>query len=156
MLNRCRTIAAAATIAFGTTAFPEYSPAEIDLFQQAVNYVFTGNVAPQNAPEIVDRESCVVIVPDPRTDGFIRYYMARFRMEDALFDKIYSGSQVVYKLDVKGNDTIIEYLSSDKHTVRQQYRSAQIPLPGDIDQTQKAFRIIFADYCKPQNPKGPF
>jgi len=77
-------------------------------------------------------------------------------MEEALFDKIYLGSQIGYELDVKGNDTIIEYLGSDKRTITQRYRSAQIPLPGDIDQTQKAFRLIFADYCKPQKSKGPF
>lgn len=156
MLNRCRTIVAAATVAIGMAAFPECSPAQVDLFQQAVNYVFTGSVAPQNAPEIADRKSCVIIVPDRKTAGFIRYYMARFSMDDAQFDKIYSGSQIGYQLDVKGNDIIIEYLSSDKRTVTQRYRSAQIPLPGDIEQTQKAFRIIFADYCKPEKLKGPF
>lgn len=156
MLNRYRTIAAAASITFGAATFPEYSPAEVDLFQQAVNYVFTGDVAPQNSPEIVDRKSCIIMMLDAKTGGFVRYYMARFRMEDALFDKIYSGSQVGYDLDVKGNATIVEYLSSDKNTVTQRYRSAQIPLPGDIDQTQKALRIIFADYCKPEKSKGPF
>jgi len=155
-LNRYRTIAASVAVAFCTVSFPEYSLAEVDLFQQALNYVFTGDLAPQHAPEIVDRESCIVIMPDTKTGGFVRYYMARFRMEDALFNKIYSGSEVRYALDVKGNDTIIEYLSSDKRTVTQRYRSAQIPLPGDIDQTQKAFRIIFADYCKPKKSKGPF
>ena len=156
MLMSCKTIGAVATIVCCAVAFPKPGSAEVDLFQQAVNYVFTGDIAPQNEPEIVDRKSCVVVAPDPKTGGFVRYYLARFRMEEALFDKIYLGSQIGYELDVKGNDTIIEYLGSDKRTITQRYRSAQIPLPGDIDQTQKAFRLIFADYCKPQKSKGPF
>ena len=77
-------------------------------------------------------------------------------MDDALFDKKYSGSRVSYELNVKGDDVVIEYLNLDKKTVIQGYRSAQIPLPGDIDQTQKALRIIFTDHCKAEKPKTPF
>ena len=77
-------------------------------------------------------------------------------MDDALFDKRYLGSRVLYEVSVKGDDTVIEYLNPDKSTVIQGYRSAQIPLPGDIDQTRKALRIIFTDYCKAETPKTPF
>ena len=127
-----------------------------DLFQQAVNYVFTGMVAPQKSPEIVDRKSCIVVASDPKSDGYIRYYLKRFRMDEALFQKTYSGSRANYHLDVKGDEYVVAYLNADKHTVTQQYRSAQIPLPGDIDQTRKAFRINFTDYCSAQNSSGPF
>jgi hypothetical protein len=130
--------------------------AEADVFQQAVNYIFTGQVDPQNSPEIVDRKSCVVVLRDPNFNRYIRYRLNRFKMDDALFDKRYSGSRVFYEVNVKGDDTVIEYLNPDKKTVIQGYRSAQIPLPGDIDQTRKAMRIIFTDYCKPDTPKTPF
>jgi hypothetical protein len=40
--------------------------------------------------------------------------------------------------------------------VEQAYKSAQIPLPGNFDQTQKALKIIFADYCKADQLKTPF
>src|ERR1700733_14620005 len=83
-----------------TTAAP-------DRLQQAVNYVFTGRVDPSAAPDIVDRASCAVVVPDPKFKGYIRYYLGRFRMDDALFDKKYSGAHVDYTLDVKGDDIII-------------------------------------------------
>jgi hypothetical protein len=76
-------------------------------------------------------------------------------MDDALFDKRYAGSRVDYVLNVKGDEIILEYLNPDKQTVAQSYRSAQIPLPGDIDQTQKAFQII-ADRCKPKKSNAPF
>jgi hypothetical protein len=129
---------------------------EVDVFQQAVNYVFTGNIDPQDGPEIVDSKSCVIVLRDPKYNRYIRYYLSRFNMDDAIFGKKYSGSHPYYELDVKGDDVVIEYLNLDKKTVAQGYRSAQIPLPGDIDQTQKALRIIFTDHCKGEKPKVPF
>ena len=135
---------------------PLTARAENDIFQKAVNYIFTGKVEPQPAPEIVDRASCVVMIPNPKFQGYIRYYLSRFRTDTATFDKVYSGPRVTYQLDVRGDDVIIEYLSPDKKSVTQGYRSAQIPLPGDIDQTQRAFKVIFADYCKPKQSNAPF
>jgi len=130
--------------------------AKADVFQQAVNYVFTGKVDPQDGPEIVDRNSCVVVMRDPKFNRYIRYHLRRFKMDDALFDKKYSGSRVSYELSVKGDDLVIEYLSPDKKTVIVGYRSAQVPLPGDIELTRKALGIIFSDHCKPETPKSPF
>jgi hypothetical protein len=130
--------------------------AEADVFQKAVNYVFTGEVDPTDGPEIIDRKSCVVVMRDPKFNRYIRYYMSRFKMDVALFDKKYSGSRVFYTLSVKGDDVVIEYLKPDKKTVTEGYRSAQISLPGDIDQTRRALRIIFTDHCKPEKPKTLF
>jgi|SRR5712671_2386311 len=130
--------------------------AETSVFQQALNYVFTGKIDPQSGPEIVDRNSCVIVLRDPRYDRYIRYYFSRFKMDDVSFDKKYLGSRVYYEMDVKGDDVVIEYLDLDRKTVLQGYRSAQIPLPGDIDQTRKALGIIFADHCKAEKPKAPF
>jgi hypothetical protein len=128
----------------------------VDLFQEAVNYVFTGKTDPADAPEIVDRKSCIVVMRDPKYPRYIRYYLSRFKMDTANFQKIYAGSQTLYNLEVANDDILLEYLNIDKTTVTERYRSAQIPLPGNIDQTQKALRIIFADHCKADQTKTPF
>jgi hypothetical protein len=127
-----------------------------DLFQNAVNYVFTGRIDPQDAPEIVDRKSCVVMLRDTKFDRYIRYYLSRFRMDTANFSKTYAGSQAQYELEVKSDNVLLEYVATDKTTVAQAYRSAHIALPGNIDQTQKALKIIFGDYCKTEQEKTPF
>jgi hypothetical protein len=47
------------TVTLQTRAVPKD-----DVFQQAVNYLFTGKIDPGAGPEIVDRKSCVVVVPE--------------------------------------------------------------------------------------------
>jgi|SRR5580704_7841008 hypothetical protein len=138
------------------TAVFNRAAAQADLFQEAVNYVFTGKTDPADAPEIVDRNSCIVVMRDPKYPRYIRYYLSRFKMDTANFHKIYAGSQTLYNLEVANDDILLEYLNIDKTTVTERYRSAQIPLPGNIDQTQKALRIIFADHCKADQTKTPF
>jgi hypothetical protein len=149
-------MAVAAISIFGVIAMRTPAMADARLFQQAVNYVFTGQVNPQNAPEIVDSESCVVVMRDPKFKRYIRYHLTRFKMDDALYEKKYSGRNASYELNVKGDDVVIEYLNMDKKTVAQGYRSAHIPLPGEIDQTRKALDIIFTKYCKREKPRTPF
>jgi hypothetical protein len=111
-------------------------------------------VAPENGPEIVDRKSCIVVVRDPKWNRFIRYYLARFRLDDPNIDSTYSGRHVSYQLDFEGDKIVVEYLDLDKKTVTNGYRSAQIPLPGDIDQTKKALRVI-AERCKQDDAQKP-
>jgi hypothetical protein len=77
-------------------------------------------------------------------------------MDSAAFTKTYAGSQPLYELEVESDNILIEYLDIDKSTVTQGYKSAHIRLPGNIDQTQKALKIIFADYCKAEQQKAPF
>lgn len=132
-----------------------HAMADNDLLQQAINYVFTGTISPQESPEIVDRRSCIVVVPDNRFPRFIRYYFDRFWPEDTRITKKYSGARTLYELDVESDTVIIEYLGADKTTVVQGYKSAQISLPGNIVQTQKALKII-ADHCKADQQKSPF
>jgi len=151
-----RRSAVAAALLLGLVGLQTPALSEADVFQQAVNYVFTGSIDPQDGPEIVDRKSCVIVLRDPKFNRYIRYYLSRFNMDDAIFGKKYSGARPYYELDVKGDDVVIEYLNPDKKTVAQGYRSAQIPLPGDIDLTQKALRLIFTDHCKAEKPKAPF
>src|SRR5437763_15774224 len=122
--------------------------ADDDLLQQAVNYVITGTVEPQNGPEIVDRISCIVLVPEPKFKRYARYYLMRFKMDTARISKKYAGSQALYELEVEGDNVIFEYLKPDKVTVDYGFRSAHISLPGDPDQTEKALDLIFSQYCK--------
>jgi hypothetical protein len=155
-VRACKWLATLAVLALMGIGLPVPARAETDVFQQAVNYVFTGQVDLKDGPEITDREACIVVMRDPRFNRYIRYYLRRFKMDDALFEKRFSGANVSYELDVKGDSIVIEYLDPDKKAVIQGYRSAQIALPGDIDQTQKAFGIIFTKYCKAEKPKSPF
>ena len=146
-------------LAGGIVVFLWITPPQIralagdDLLQKAVNYLFTGRNNPQDAPEILDRKSCVVVVPDPKSKQFIRYYLGRFRIDTAFINKTYAGSETVYSLDVKGAEVIVEYLDLDKSTVLHGHKSAQISLPGDIDQTNTALALI-AGLCANRKPEA--
>jgi hypothetical protein len=130
--------------------------ATADLFQQAVDYVFTGRVDPSDGPQIVDRDSCIVVVPEPKFNRYARYYLTRFKMDAARISKKYAGAQTLYELEVEGDDIIFEYLKADKTTVDYGFRSAHISLPGEIDATEKALALIFSQFCRPAKPKVPF
>jgi hypothetical protein len=151
-----RPLAIAAVAFFAAAALHPRAVAEDDVFQQAVNYVFTGRVDLKDSPEIVDRKSCVVVVSDPRNKRYIRYYLSRFKMDVSRISKTYSGRQTFYTLEVEGDDVIIEYLNLDKTAVVSRYKSAQISLPGNITQTEKALHLIFSEHCKADDPKPPF
>jgi hypothetical protein len=146
----------AALFVLWTAPFQNQAAAADDLFQNAVNYVFTGRVDPPQAPEIVDRKACIVVLRDPKYDRYIRYYLSRFRMDTADFTKTYAGSQVLYDLEVDSESVLLEYLDMDKTTVTRAYKSAHISLPGNIEQTRKALNIIFSDFCKTQKQQDPF
>ena len=157
---RCRraerfiVVAAIVLVFFWTARLQARAAAEDDVLQKAIDYVFTGTVAPENGPEIVDRKSCIVVVRDPKWNRFIRYYLARLRLDDPNIDSTYSGRHVSYQLDFEGDKIVVEYLDLDKKTVTNGYRSAQIPLPGDIDQTKKALHVI-AERCKQDDAQKP-
>ena len=127
-----------------------------DLFQQAVNYVFTGRLDPSDGPQIVDRDSCIVVVPEPKFNRYARYYLIRFKMDTARISKIYAGAQTLYELEVEGDDIIFEYLKADRTTVDYGFTSAQIPLPGEIGPTKKALALISSQFCRLDKPKIPF
>jgi hypothetical protein len=146
-----------ATVAVVWMAAPPIrAGAEDDVLQKAINYVFTGTVDPKDAPEVVDRKSCVVVMRDPRLNRFIRYYLTRLHLDDPNIDSTYAGRQVRYQLDVESGNIVVEYLAPDKTTVINGYKSAQIPLPGDIDQTKKALQLIAARCKQDGTPKLPF
>ena len=50
----------------------------------------------------------------------------------------------------------MEYLGLDKTTVVNGYKSAQIALPGNIDQTKKALQLLAARCARDDAPKLPF
>jgi hypothetical protein len=155
--RRARTLLAVVLMAvILTVSLQRAAATESDLFQEAVNYVFTGTTDPADVPQIMDRKSCIVLLRDPKYNRYIRYHLKRFKMDTANFSKIYAGSRTLYNLEVTGDDVILEYLDMDKTTVTQAYKSAQIPLPGNIDQTQKALKIIFTDYCRAEKLDSPF
>jgi len=127
-----------------------------DRFQLAIDYVFTGRLDATNGPEITDRRSCIVLVPEPKFNRYARYYLSRFKMDTARISKKYAGSQTLYELEVEGDDVVLEYLKADKTTVDYGFRSAHISLPGEPDQTEKALALIFSQYCKAEKPQAPF
>jgi hypothetical protein len=138
----------------GCTA-PTQAGVRDELLQKAFNYVFTGTTDPKDAPDVVDLAACAVVVPDPRYPRFIRYYFGRIRPDNSRISKDYAGRQTLYKLEIESDNVVIEYLTADKTGVTQAFRSAQINLPGDIEQTQKALKVI-ADRCKGDGSKSPF
>lgn len=155
--HRIRLLLAVAAASFSWSLPPQArAAAEDDVFQQAVNYVFTGRIDPRDGPEIVDRKSCVVVVPDPKYKRYARYYLSRFKMDIARISKKYAGPQILYELEVQADDILLEYLNADKKTVAYGFKSAQISLPGDIDQTERALKLIFTGHCKSDRPKAPF
>jgi hypothetical protein len=127
---------------------------EDDVFQQAINYIFTGRIDPKDYPEIVDRKSCIIVIPEPNLNRYARYYLNRFKMDVSRISKKYSGRQIFYELEVEGDDIIFEYLKSDKTTVEFGFKSAHISLPGNFDQTEKALKLVFTEHCKPDKPKS--
>jgi hypothetical protein len=127
-----------------------------DVFQRAVNYVFTGEIDPKDGPQVVDRGSCIVVVPERKFNRYARYYLSRFKMDVARVSKKYAGTQVIYQLEVEGDSVIFEYLKADKSTIDYGFKSAQIPLPGNINQTERALQLIFTEQCKNDKPKSPF
>jgi hypothetical protein len=129
---------------------------ENDRFQNAVNYVFTGTIEPKDEPEIVDRKSCVVLVPDTKFKRYARYHLSRFKMDVSRISKKYSGPQILYELEVEGDDVVLEFVNLDKTTVAYGFKTAHIPLPGSLDQAERALQIIFSEYCKADKPKSPF
>jgi hypothetical protein len=129
---------------------------EDDVFQQAINYIFTGQIDPKGGPEIVDQKNCIIVVPEPDLNRYARYYLNRFKMDVSRISKKYAGRQVLYELEVEGDDTILEYLKADKKTVNFGFKSAHIALPGNIERTEKALHLVFSEHCKADQPKLPF
>lgn len=154
--NGIRRLLTVAAVAFlWAVPLQTRAPADDDPLQKAVNYLFTGQIDPQDAPEILDRKSCVVVVADPKFKRYVKYYLGRVGLDTAFINKTYAGPEILYSLDIKSADVIVEYLDLDKTTVLHRQKSAQIFMPGDIDQTNLAMKLI-AGRCKTDKPKIQF
>jgi hypothetical protein len=151
---RCLLAVAAGMLCMASQQHPAH--AEADVLQQAINYVFTGSIDPKDSPEITDRKSCVVVVADPKWKRFIRYHLGRLGLDDPRIDSTYSGRQALYQLDAQSDQVVVEYLGLDKTTVVNGYKSAQIALPGNIDQTKKALQFLATHCSRDDAPKLPF
>lgn len=148
-----------AAVAAAIALLPVWLPqarAEADVLQQAINYVFTGEIASQKNLEIVDRKACIVQLTDPDSKRSTRYYLSRFNMDTARYEKLYSGRAPSYRIYIEGDDDVVEFLNPDM-TVSHAHRSARFPLPGNIDRSQRALQLI-AEKCKDEEPtkKLPF
>ena len=148
-----RAFASAAALLASIVLHPQAS-AETDRLQQAITYVFTGSIDPQDTVEIADRKLCVVVVSEPDRNRLARYYLSRFKPERFRFEKRYVGRTPTYQLYVEGDDDVVEFLNAER-AVLHGHRTARFPLPGDIDQTQRALQLI-AEECKPEKPKPLF
>jgi hypothetical protein len=152
--HRARCLAVAAAVAIAGAQIAAEEPDQV--FVQAVSYLFTGSINPSIAPEVVDTKSCIIVVAEPKFNRYARYYLNRIKLGTARISKKYAGTQVFYEWEVEGDDIIFEYLKPDKKTVDYGFRSAHIPLPGNIEQTERAIALIYSRYCKQENPKPPF
>ena len=79
----------AVALFFWTTAVQTRVMTEVedDVFRQAINYIFTGQIDPDVHPEIVDRKACIVVIPQPNFNGYARYYLKRFKMDVSRISK---------------------------------------------------------------------
>jgi hypothetical protein len=128
--------------------------ADSDKLRQAINYVFTGSIDAHDTIKVIDPKLCVVVVSEPERNRSVRYHLSRFKMDTTRFEKRYVGRTPTYQLYVEGDDDVVEFLNPDM-TVSHAHRTARFPLPGDIDQSERALRVI-ADQCKPEKPKPLF
>jgi hypothetical protein len=148
-----RAFASVATLLASIVLQP-HAFAESDRLQQAITYVFTGSIDVHDTVTIVDPKLCVVVVSEPERGRSVRYYLSRFKPDRFRFEKRYVGRTPTHQLYVEGDEDVIEFLNPDM-TVSHGHRTARFALPGDIDQTQRALRLI-ADECKPEKPKPLF
>jgi hypothetical protein len=128
--------------------------ADAGRLQQAINYVFTGDIAAQPNIEIADGNLCVVVVSEPERNRVSRYHLRRFKPETFRFEQRYVGRTPTYQLYVEGDEDVIEFLNPDR-SVSHSHRTARFALPGDIDQSRRALRLI-SEQCKPEKPKPLF
>jgi hypothetical protein len=77
-------------------------------------------------------------------------------MDVARITTKYAGTRTLHDLEVAGDDIIVEYLRLDKKTIDYGLRSAHIPLPGSLDVTEKAFKIVFDEHCTAKKSESPF
>jgi hypothetical protein len=116
-----------------------------DAFRQAVNYVFSGNVAgktPQLLSSIVDETKCIISVEMPGNSWL--YYLKEVRPDSIIIDEN-NG-----KISFEGDSTIVEHTFESLPRVDKDNKIS-ITLRGEVERTRDALKLIFTKYCLPKS-----
>ena len=137
MRRLCLAILTVATTWVGA-AVPENNE-----FQQAINYVFSGNIegrTPQLLSSILDENNCIISVETPGNSWV--YYMKQIKPNSIVID------EPNRKISFEGDDTIVEHTFEGLPKVEKDNKNS-ITLRGDIERTKDALKLIFTKYCLP-------
>jgi hypothetical protein len=132
-------------ILMAATAWAGTAMSADDAFRQAVNYVFSGNVAgktPQLLSSIVDETKCIISVEMPGNSWL--YYLKEVRPDSIIIDEN-NG-----KISFEGDSTIVEHTFESLPRVDKDNKIS-ITLRGEVERTRDALKLIFTKYCLPKS-----
>ena len=132
-------------ILMAATAWAGTAISADDAFRQAVNYVFSGNVAgktPQLLSSIVDETKCIISVEMPGNSWL--YYLKEVRPDSIIIDEN-NG-----KISFEGDSTIVEHTFESLPRVDKDNKIS-ITLRGEVERTRDALKLIFTKYCLPKS-----
>jgi hypothetical protein len=122
---------------------------DLDEFQQAVNYIFAGNlsgVVPGQVTEtsIVNRQECVVSQKAVTYDGehLFLYHLNNVNVRDVSI----GNSTLV----MRGDTDIVEEEINQHGRLIKTSAVALVPVHGSTERTQNALALIFTKYCSPK------
>src|SRR6476646_12027192 len=84
-------LAVAAASILALVPLPTRAMSEDDVFQQAVDYIFTGRIDLKDGHEIVDPKACIVVLPEPDLNRYARYYLNRIKLGVYRIRQTYAG-----------------------------------------------------------------
>jgi len=116
---------------------------EDDEFNQAVNYIFSGNIegkTPQLLSSIVDENKCIISVETPGNSWV--YYMKEIKPDSVVIDE--HNRKILFE----GDSTIVEHTFEGLLKIEKDNKNS-ITLRGDIERTKDALKLIFTKYCLP-------
>jgi hypothetical protein len=134
-----------AAILVAVTAWAGTAISGDDAFEQAVNYVFSGNVegrTPQLLTSIVDESKCIISVETPG-NSFL-YYLKEIKPGSIMID------ENTGKISFEGDSTVVEHTFEQLPKVDRDNKGT-ITLRGDIERTRNALKLIFSKYCVRQS-----
>jgi hypothetical protein len=134
-----------AAILVAVTAWAGAAISGDDAFEQAVNYVFSGNAGgrtPQLLTSVVDESKCIISVETPG-NSFL-YYLKEINPDSIVVD------ETTGKISFEGDNTVVEH-SFEKLPKVDKDNKGSITLRGDIERTRSALKLIFSKYCVPKS-----
>jgi hypothetical protein len=133
------------------------SAAEDDIFQQAINYVFLGNVKGEPFLGIriisADKNTCAVVQEEMigSNSGYVvvqnKFFLKKIT---AMEFKPFTPHAA---LAIEGDETIVERIDSNRRVTN--FKHWQIPLPGNVERSRRAVNRVFSEYCMPEK-RMPF